>query len=290
MRVAIVGPTGVLGRNLVPLLLHEGHSVRALAHSPEKAKVLFGEAVEIVACDLLAEDLEEYLPGMLAGCQAVMHIATAIPDDFSAPGAWETNNQLRTEGTRRLLDASLQTGVRRYVQESICMAYPDSGDEWISENVPLDTSPDRAVICDAVIRMEEMLHAISLDKLEWCILRCGMFVGPGTFQERTSANILNGAQKVPCDGSNFISPVHVKDVARAFAAALVRPVAGATLNVNAEPLRQGEYYDLLAKLVGGPPPERDLEEPCPASFRCSNHAAKALLAWEPVYGLYSGVS
>lgn len=290
MRVAIVGLTGVLGRNLVPILLQQGHSVRALAHSPEKAKALFGEAVEIVACDLLADDLEEYLSGMLAGCQAVMHIATAIPDDFNAPGAWETNNQLRTEGTRRLLDASLQAGVKRYIQESICMVYPDSGDKWISEEVPLDTSPDRAVICEPVIRMEEMLQAISPDKLEWCILRCGMFVGPGTFQERTAANILGGTQKVPCDGSNFISPVHVKDVAQAFAATLIRPVAGATLNVNAEPLRQGEYYDRLAQIVGGPRPERNYSQPCPASFRCSNQAAKALLAWEPVHGLYPGES
>ena len=113
-----------------------------------------------------------------------------------------------------------------------------------------------------------------------------MFVGAGTFQERTAANILSGTQKVLCDGSNFISPVHVKDAARAFAAALIQPVAGVTLNINAEPLRQGAYLDHLADIVGGPRPARDFEQPCPPSFRCSNHAAKALLGWNPVNSLY----
>lgn len=125
MRVAIAGPTGVLGRNLVPLLLQQGHRVRGLARSPSKIKALFGSEVEAEACDLLAPNVEEKLPSMLHGCQAVMHIATAIPRDFNAPGAWDTNNRLRTEGTQRLLKAALEAGVQRYIQQSISLAYPD---------------------------------------------------------------------------------------------------------------------------------------------------------------------
>jgi nucleoside-diphosphate-sugar epimerase len=290
MRVAIVGPTGVLGRNLVPLLLEQGYKVRALARSPEKAEMLFGQAVEVVKCDLLAPDLEKHLADMLREWQAVMHIATAIPSDFSAPGAWGTNTRLRIEGTRRLLAAALKAGVQRYIQESICMAYPDSGDDWISEDTPLDPSPARAVICAPVIRMESMLQATALTSLEWCILRGGTFVGPGTFQERAIANILNGILKVPCDGRSYVSLVHVKDMASACAAALVQPVAGSTLNINAEPLRQGVYLDRLAQSVGGSRPERDPEQACPASFRCSNRSARRVLGWEPVHGLYPGGS
>ncbi len=37
MRVAIVGATGVLGRHLLPLLLAEEYTVRALARTPEQA-------------------------------------------------------------------------------------------------------------------------------------------------------------------------------------------------------------------------------------------------------------
>lgn len=111
---------------------------------------------------------------------------------------------------------------------------------------------------------------------------------PGTFQERTAANVLAGRVKVPCDGSSYVSLVHVMDMASACAAALVHPVAGAILNVNVEPLRQGQYFDRLAQSVGGRRPERDPEVPCPPSFRCSNQAARRLLEWEPLHGLYPG--
>ena len=55
MRVAVAGPTGVLGRALVPLLLEKGHSVRALARTPETVRTLFPEVSEVLACDLLAD-------------------------------------------------------------------------------------------------------------------------------------------------------------------------------------------------------------------------------------------
>ncbi len=138
MRIAIAGPTGVLGRSLVPLLLEQGHKVRTLARSTDKVKKLFGQSVEGVECDLLAPGLEDQLVEMLYGCEAVFHIATAIPNDFKAPGAWDTNTRLRTEGTRRLLNASLDAGVRHYIQESISMAYPDRGEEWIQEDTGLE--------------------------------------------------------------------------------------------------------------------------------------------------------
>jgi nucleoside-diphosphate-sugar epimerase len=288
MKVAFVDPTGVLGRSLVPLLLKQGHSVRALARSPEKVEALFGQEVEAKACDLLAADTPAHLAEMLCGCQGVMHIATAIPSDFSGPGAWETTTRLRTEGTQHQLGAALEAGLQRYIQQSISLAYPDSGEAWIEEDTPLDTSPDRTVICGPVIRMESMVRATPTRDLEWCILRGGTFVGPGTFQERTAASLMAGREKVPCDGSNYVSAVHVGDMASAYAAAMVRPVAGAILNVNAEPLRQGQYLDGLAQAVGARRPERDPDAPCPPSLRCSNQAARKLLEWEPVHRLYPG--
>src|SRR5690242_6287230 len=98
MRIAIVGATGVLGRVLVPLLLREGHTVRALVRSPQKMPT--ARNLESVACDLLSADEPSHLPGLLIGCETVIHIATAIPRDSSVPGAWNINTRLRTEGTR----------------------------------------------------------------------------------------------------------------------------------------------------------------------------------------------
>lgn len=65
---------------------------------------------------------------MLAGCLVTVRIATAIVRDFTVPGAWDANTLLRTPRTRHLLNASLANGVQRYIQQSIPMAYPYSGE------------------------------------------------------------------------------------------------------------------------------------------------------------------
>jgi nucleoside-diphosphate-sugar epimerase len=286
MRVFVAGATGVLGRALMPLMMGEGHTVLALARSPEKAQWAAEAGAELVPGDLLSQETKNRLPAIVAGCQAVIHIATAIPPDPGALGAWDANTRLRTEGTRSLLDASLGAGVQRYIQQSIVMAYIDGGDRWLDENTPLDTSPARSDVCAPVIQMESMVRAFPSDKLAWCILRGGSFVGLGTAQESAMRRLRERTLSMPCDGSNYISPVNVADMAVAVVAALQRAPGGSIFNIVDEPLRQGDYLDRLAALVDTPAPRRDLAGPCPPSFRCSNRAAKAVLRWDPTHGIW----
>jgi nucleoside-diphosphate-sugar epimerase len=284
MRIAVIGPTGVLGRALVPILMQKGHIVRALARSTTKVRRLFPQLREIVECDLLS-NIAGDLPSMLDACDAVVHIATSIPPNFIDPNAMKANTRLRTDGTKTLLDASLKVGIRRYIQQSITMAYPDHGDNWITEDMPLDASPERKGICAPVITMEQMIRNIPLEDLEWCILRGGTFVGEGTFQENAIERLRSGEEIVPCDGSNFTSLIHIEDMASAVAAATETPPAGSVFNVVDEPIRQGEYLDRLADSIGVTEPERDKTAPCPPSWRCSNQAARAALNWQPLHNI-----
>jgi nucleoside-diphosphate-sugar epimerase len=81
MKIFVAGTTGVLGRALIPLLLQKGYIVRGLARSPEKARALELAGVEAVQGDLLDRETIRLLPEMMKGCQAAVHIATAIPRD-----------------------------------------------------------------------------------------------------------------------------------------------------------------------------------------------------------------
>lgn len=284
MRVAVVGPTGVLGRALVPLLLQQGYTVRVLARSTTKARQLFPQLTEVVECDLLSTSAGE-LSSMLEGCDAVAHIATAIPRDFTAPHAWDANTRLRTDGVRVLLDASLKAGVQRYVQQSITMAYPDHGDDWITEDAPLDSSPERAQVCAPVMAMEHMLQATPLEQLQWCIVRGGSFVGEDTSQVRVMEGLRLSRESVPCDGRNFTSLIHVSDMASAVAAAIGEAPAGSVFNIVDEPMRNSDYLDRLADAIGARRPRRDTAAACPPSWRCSNQAAKTGLGWRPSHSI-----
>jgi nucleoside-diphosphate-sugar epimerase len=284
-KVAVAGSTGVLGRAVIPLLLQRGYDVRALARSIPKAKKLLPQDTEIVECDLLSANIDQNMSSLLDGCEAVVHIATAIPRDFTAPNTWDDNTRLRTDVVKTLLQAFIEVGGKRYIQQSITMAYPDRGEKWITEDTPLDTSPERAWLCAPVIQMEEMIRSVSSQEVHWCILRGGSFVGDGTFQDNSIENLRAGKETVPCNGENFISLIHVSDMAAAIVAALKYAPVDSIFNIVDEPIRQGEYSDRLAVSMGADKPQRDEKLKCPPSWRCSNQSAKSVLHWSPIHNL-----
>ena len=285
MRVAVAGATGVLGRALVPKLIEAGHQPVALARDTAKAERLFGGMpVEIKHCDLLARGCNELtVAELIDGCQGVIHAATAIPADFNAPDAWVRNTLLRIRGTGRLERAGLAIGAEVFLCQSIIMAYPDGGDEWLDEKTPIDWSGERREVCQPVGIMESMIWLLRKhpSKMRWAILKGGIFVGPGTFEEQTIEQIRRGELVVPGDGSHYVSLVHVDDVANAFVMALERAPTHSVFNVCAEPLRYGDYVDALADSIGAAHPKRHLSVSRPVSHRASNRAAREVLGWEP---------
>ncbi|GHO52598.1 NAD-dependent epimerase/dehydratase family protein [Ktedonobacter robiniae] len=288
MKIFVVGTTGVLGRALLPQLLQRGHTVRTLARTLDKARALEAAGVEAVIGDLLAPATIEHLPSHISGCHAVVHTATAIPRDpnHPDPDAWRATTRLRTEGTQSLLSAALAAKARRYIQLSTVMAYPDGGDFWLHENVPLDSSPARATICAPVIKMEEMVSSFHPSQLHWCILRAGQFVGPGTDQENQLEGLRASRLTVPGRGQSYLSLVHVNDMASAIVTALESAPAGSTFNIVDEPIQYGDYLDRLANLLHVPHPVRQPELPEPHSCRCSNEAARTRLGWSPQRGIW----
>lgn len=288
MKIFVVGTTGVLGRALLPQLRQRGHRVRTLARTPAKVRALEDAGVEAALGDLLAPSTIEHLASHISDCEAVVHIATAIPRDPTHPDpeAWRATTRLRTEGTQALLDAALAAGAKRYIQQSTIMAYPDGGDFWLKENVPLDTTPARSVTCAPVLKMEELIHSIHPSQLHWCILRAGQFVGPGTNQESTLEALRAGRLTVPGRGQSYLSLVHVGDMASAIVAALEAAPAGTTFNIVDDPIQNGDYLDHLANMLHVPHPVRQPELPEPPSFRCSNEAARVRLTWSPRRGIW----
>lgn len=138
MKTLIVGATGILGRNVIPRLLERGHEVRALVRGQEQAQFLRQMGVETVIGDIFDR---ASLDAASRRCDAVLHLATAIPKDGNQD--WSLNDRVRREGTRNLLDAILKNGVRRYIQQSIALVYGDKGQQIVDESAPLHITPDR---------------------------------------------------------------------------------------------------------------------------------------------------
>jgi nucleoside-diphosphate-sugar epimerase len=290
MRLFVIGATGVLGRALMPRLQQAHHDIRVLVRSAEQAHKLQAVGIEARAGDILQAETQQRLPAMVKGCEAVIHIATAIPSnpyDLSAMN-WEMTTRLRTEGTRHLLTATLQAGAVRYVQQSITLAYLDGGDAWLDEDQPFDTSPARAAICAPIAEMEQMVRAVPVDRLQWSILRGGLFVGPGTGQVKLLERLRAGQVEIPGQGQNFLSPIHVVDMAEAIALTLEHAPSGSIYHIVDQPLRNGDYLTGLADRLHLPHPPYNTSLPEAPSYRCSNQHAREQLAWQPRHTIWPG--
>lgn len=289
MRIFIAGATGVYGRALIPRLLARGDEVVALARSVDQAHAIALPGVQLIEGDLLHEDPER-LRRAMAGCDAAAHLATAIRPGATGVDGTNTTAALRIDGTRRLLDAAVAAGVRRYAQQSIVMAYPDGGDRWLGEDTPFDQREERAAAAHPVATMEAMVRALDPGRVAWAILRGGSFVGPDTAQDAVIERLRGGKQAVAGDGRNWVSFIHVEDMAEATLLALHGAPAGSVFNITDEPVRNADYLDQLAAMLGVPAPPRDPAMPRARSFRCSNAAAKAALGWTPTHGIWPAVA
>ena len=285
MKIAILGATGILGQKLVPLLINHRYEVFAPVRSTSKAKKVLPPKTEKSEYDLLEGNIDQ-LSSLLNGSDCVVHIATAIPADFNKAGAWERNNRLRTLGTKKIIEASLKAGVKRYIQQSIVMAYSDGGDDWINEEHPLDDSSERELICRPVIEMENLVKSIPENIMDWFILRAGIFVGKGTFQEKTIKDLKDGLNIVSGNGENYVSFVHVDDMADAILKSIENESGNITLNIVDKPVKQIEYLKTIAQIIGAITPIQNHKLPVPPSFRCSNLRAQYSINWKPNHSIY----
>lgn len=272
MKVLVLGATGVLGRSVVPRLIERGHTVRAVVRSAEQVTALCRLGIEAVPGDILdPESLSTAAPG----CDAALHLATAIP---RAGGDWSRNDLVRRDGTRNLLAAAARAGIRRYVQQSIIFLYGDRGVQIADETTPLSPAP----FIQSAADMEGMVRASSLD---WSILRGGAFYGPGTDQENAwFEKARTGQLFLPGDGEGLISLIHVADMARAVVLAMESAPPQSIYNVVDDlPVTYWELYGFVAARLGAADPAPG--GPAARSLGCSNERLRAL-GWNPAYPTY----
>jgi uncharacterized protein YbjT (DUF2867 family) len=106
MDVLLTGATGYIGGRLLPRLLHDGHTVRALARHPERAELPDDDAVSVVAGDVVSgEGIDAALQGIDVAYYLI-HSMGAGGDDFA---------QRDREAAERFGAAAKRAGVERVI-------------------------------------------------------------------------------------------------------------------------------------------------------------------------------
>jgi nucleoside-diphosphate-sugar epimerase len=260
MRVFLAGGTGVIGRTLVPQLREAGHDVTAMTRFESRAEKLHEQGVDAVVCDAFeADNVARAVAD--AHPDVVVNQLTDIPAAFNPRKMEEqfaTNDRLRTEGTRNLMDAAEAAGARRLISQSIAWAYVPAERLW-TEDDPLWT--DAPAPWGRSVRAVHALEQATLgsDSVEGVVLRYGLFYGPHTAYAAdgsAAAMVRKRAFPVVGHGTAVYSYIHIDDAAGATVAALDRGAPGAYNVVDDDPAMVRDWLPAYADAVGARPPRK----------------------------------
>ena len=159
MRIAITGGTGFIGHHLSQRLITAGHEVVLLARSKRNNKL--GETpAKFVASDLSDTAV---LSSGFTGCDAVAHCA-GINRELGN----QTFERLHIEGTRNVVAAARQAGVKKIALMSFLRARPDCGSryhesKWAAEEIVRNSAIDYTIVKAGVVYGlgDQMLHHLS---------------------------------------------------------------------------------------------------------------------------------
>jgi nucleoside-diphosphate-sugar epimerase len=300
MRILVAGATGAMGKQLLPRLVADGHSVVGITRSEAKLGLIREMGASGVVADVLDPDQVARVVAE-AEPEVIIHQLTALDRPFNTrhfDRTFHETNRLRTEATDYLLAAGRAVGVKRFIAQSYAgWPFERAGGAVKSEDDPLDPAPPKAMreSFEAIMHVERAVTGAGWT--EGIVLRYGGFYGPGTglsAEGGAQAELLR-ERKFPVvgDGGGVWSFVQIEDAAEATVAAVKHGRRGIYNIVDDDPAPVAEWLPAAAKAVGAPKPRhvprwvgRMLAGEVGAIMMtevrgASNEKAKRELGWRP---------
>lgn len=236
--IGILGGSGFVGTQLVSLLAARGHHVRVLSRRREAAReLILLPTVEVVEADV---HNPQTLLRQFRGLDAVINLVGILHEGkrgrVDRPAERRGDFQhVHVELPRKVVHAMGEAGVRRLLHMSALGANPNSRSAYqrskgIGEALVREAGRRHVEHEKWYLDGPKFVHGYGLDVT---VFRPSVIFGRGDSFLSMFAGLLKLSPVVPLAGAHArFAPVHVEDVARAFADSLDNP---ATL---------GEAYDL----------------------------------------------
>jgi len=259
-RAFVTGATGLLGSNLIQVLLARGYEVRGLVRSKEKAAKVFPDSkVEFVTGDM--SNVQGFA-SHLDGCDLLFHTAAYFREYFQPGDHKQKFEKINVQGTVDLLIAAEKHGVQRAIHISsagIIGRKPDGSpgdettppDDHATKNLYFVSKIDTELAIQRFLKERSLPVVMVLPSWMW---------GPGDSAPTSAGKLVLDylQKKLPgiVDGGSSI--VDVRDVAEATAVAAERGKSGERYIVG------GRYFDFagvlatLERVTGVPAPTRKI--------------------------------
>ena len=247
MKIFLTGATGFLGSHVARQLLARGAELRLLVRSTSRLDNIVDLAAERVTGDL--RDIESLRKGM-SGCEFVFHVAA----DYRL---WARNRdelyQSNVEGTRNILHAARDSGVRRVVYTSsvATMGFGNNG-HLTDENSPVSLANMIGDYKRSKFMAEQLVIDAGRSGQNVVMVNPTTPVGERDIKPTPSGQIIRDflRHKFPAYVDTGLNLVDVVDCAEGHLLAMERALPGERYILGGENLTLKQILDKLAAHTG----------------------------------------
>ncbi len=251
MHSLVTGGTGFVGANVVRELLADGWSVRVLVRRGSDRRALAGLPVELAEGDL---GDRASLDRAVAGVGTVFHVAADYRLWAPDPSVLYRAN---VDGTRAVLDAAGQAGVRRIVYTSTvgALGIPKDGTPG-TEDTPVLLADMVGPYKASKFLAEQVAVDLARKGLPVVVVNPSTPVGPWDVKPTPTGQMVIDflAGRMFATMDTGLNLVHVRDVARGHLLAAERGRVGEKYILGNVNLSLAEIGRLLAEITGGRAP------------------------------------
>jgi len=266
MKVFVTGATGLLGSNLVRGLRAEGHSVRAMVRSKEKAQRQLGDT----GAELLVGDMENVpgFAGALDGVEVVFHTAAYFREYYRAGDHWPKLEAINVRGTLALAEAARARGVKRLIDTSSSgtIGLKPDGSPGDEQTPPAPLAKGNLYFKSKVLAADQLQALAAHTGLEVVQILPGWMFGPGDAAPTGSGQLVLDflAGKLPAIPPGGTSAVDARDVALGMIRAAERGRAGEKYILGGDFVTLADAIRMLEQITGRSGPRTRI--PYPVAF------------------------
>jgi dihydroflavonol-4-reductase len=245
--ILVTGGAGHIGNTLVRQLVEHGQQVRALVLPGEDTTSLKGVDVEVVKGDVL--DLDSLRLAM-QGVEGVFHLASLI---WIMPGRNELVHRVNVDGTRNILQAVRECGVKRLVYTSSIHAIRRMPDGvTIDESIPFDPHSPAGFYDQTKAEATLLVLEAASQGLDAVVVCPTGVIGPNDFRKSEMGQLIaqwmEKGLHVLIDG--LFDFVDVRDVARGHIQAYENGKSGETYILSGELISLERIKELVQQVTG----------------------------------------
>lgn len=252
MKVLVTGGTGLLGNNIIRLLVQRGDDVRCLVRKGHDERPFEGLQVELVEADLSETTDNDSIHAAIEGVDVVIHAAGVVHIGWSR---MELAQRVNVAATQAIAAAARRNGTRMvYISTVNALGLPDQPSEPCDETSKPSEKRVRCTYVESKIAAEAVIQGEIAQGLNACILHPGYMLGPWDWKPSSGRMLLTvGKMWTPISPRGGCSVCDVRDVAAGVVNAIEQTPSNRYI-LAGQNMSYHDLWTLMAEEAGSRPP------------------------------------